>query len=238
MTRHQRTALLCLVAAAPLAAACGKNASGEGAERRLQETGYRGVTLEPAVPRPDFTLTDTKGDPFSFRDRTEGGVTLLYFGYTNCPDVCPAQMANLAAALHRLPFGVQKRVQVVFVTTDPARDTARALRAWLDGFDPSFVGLTGPRARTDSIEVELGLPPASQQKAVPGTGAYAVGHAAQVIAFTPDDSAHLVYPFGTRQLDWTHDLPKLTRVGWSPRGGGRPSGGTREAASAAGAPGR
>ncbi|MGH7590751.1 MAG: SCO family protein, partial [Gemmatimonadales bacterium] len=107
------------------------------------------------------------------------------------------------------------RIQVVFVTTDARRDSTQVIRRWLDAFDPTFIGLSGDdttivRFESDS-RVALALPTSAPDSA----GNYEVGHAAQVIAFTPDDSAHVVYPFGTRQEDWAHDIPLLLAGAWS-----------------------
>lgn len=174
---------------------------------------FRGTVLPEPIVKADFTLTDTGGRPFQFRAETDGHLVLLFFGYTNCPDVCPVHMANIAAALERFPREIRNRVKVVFVTTDPERDTPQRIREWLDRFDPSFIGLRGARSEVDRIQRSFGL-----TAAVPGPvragGEYAVGHAAQVIAFTPDDRAHVVYPFGTRQDDWLHDLPALLVREW------------------------
>lgn len=171
----------------------------------------RGVVLPEPLPKTDFTLTTTAGEPFAFRAETDGYVTLLFFGYTHCPDVCPVHMANIAAVLHRLPPQTANRVKVVMVTVDPERDTPERLRRWLDAFDRSFVGLTGPMERVNAIQRDLRLPPAVKQ----GEGAdYLMGHAAQVIAFTADDRARVIYPSGTRQTDWAHDLPLLVEAEW------------------------
>src|SRR5215475_16013449 len=83
---------------------------------------YRGLKLDPPQPRPTFTLRDTEGRPFDFAARTRGRPTFLYFGYTHCPDICPTAMADVAAALRGVSASVRRTVQVVFVTTDPARD--------------------------------------------------------------------------------------------------------------------
>jgi protein SCO1/2 len=97
---------------------------------------------------------------------------------------------------------------VLFVTTDPARDTPERLRTWLAGFDPAFIGLTGDSATVDRTKAALLLPPA--QIGVPDSaGGYGVGHAAAVVAFTPDGWARAMYPFGIRQADWAHDIPLL-----------------------------
>src|SRR5271166_1085652 len=75
---------------------------------------YRGGLVTPPLPKPRFVLTDTSGAPFDFWNRTQGSVTLLFFGYTNCPDQCPMHMANLGMALKKLPSGVADRVKLVF----------------------------------------------------------------------------------------------------------------------------
>ena len=80
---------------------------------------YRGGLVTPPLPKPHFVLTDTSGARFDFWNRTRGSITLLFFGYTYCPDECPMHMANLGAALKRLPPGVAGQVKLVFVTTDP-----------------------------------------------------------------------------------------------------------------------
>ena len=167
----------------------------------------RGTRLAEPWPKPEFTLTGTDGRSFDFRRDTEGYVTLLFFGYTHCPDICPVHMANLGAVLHKLPPGTADQVRVVFVTTDPERDTPERLREWLDNFDPRFIGLAGSLDSVNAIQRRIGLAPAMR---IPGDGDhYTMGHAAQIIAYTKDDLAHVVYPFGTRQEDWAHDLPIL-----------------------------
>jgi protein SCO1/2 len=173
--------------------------------------GLRGVAVTPPGPKPEFTLTSTEGETFDFRDRTDGALTLLFFGYTHCPDVCPLHMANIAAVLHDLPIESARRVQVIFVTTDPARDSTARLRTWLDQFDPRFVGLTGTPGEIQAAQAAAGLPPAIVDTAA-GHADYSVGHAAQVMAFAADNRKHALYPFGTRQVDWAHDLPKLLEI--------------------------
>jgi protein SCO1/2 len=178
--------------------------------------GIRGVTLQPVRAKPDFTLEDTRGQPFHFVADTRGTVTLLYFGYTNCPDVCPVHLTNIAHALRGMPAADQARVRVVFVTTDPARDTAQRLRTWLDNFDSRFIGLRGTPAEVNRIAASFGMPPAEiepmDQMKGPHVPTYGVGHAAQVLAFTPDDSLRVEYPSGITEQDWANDLPRLLRV--------------------------
>src|SRR6266436_3668023 len=136
-----------------------------------QET-YRGGLVAPPFHKPRFVLTDTSGAPFDFWKRTQGSVTLLFFGYTYCPDQCPMHMANIGAALKKIPAGISDQVQLVFVTTDPARDTPTVLRRWLDLFDDRFIGLTGTDAAIEAAQKSAVVPPA--QKARFSNGIYAV----------------------------------------------------------------
>jgi protein SCO1/2 len=192
-------------------------ACSESRTRALEK--LHGVKLAPARAKPDFTLHDTEGRPFSFAAATPNSVTLLYFGYTNCPDVCPQHLVNIAGALKRMSPKDQGRVRVVFVTTDPARDTPARLRAWLDNFDRRFIGLSGSIDTVNTIQASLGLPPSSMETmtaadmpAGPRPLSYGVGHPAQVLAFTPDDSLRAEYPSGFTLDDWANDLPLLLKI--------------------------
>lgn len=110
-----------------------------------QVKGYVSVPGAPLGPASE-ALTQVDGSRWTFSSPTPGRLTLLYFGYTSCPDVCPTTMADLASALTRLPTAVRDKVWVQFVSTDPHRDTPRQIGAWLDGFDPTFHGARGPIA--------------------------------------------------------------------------------------------
>ncbi len=166
----------------------------------------RGTPLGVVTPKPDIVLTTTDGMPFDFPRATAGYVTLLFFGYTHCPDICPVHMANLAAVLHKLPSAVAGQVKVIMVTVDPERDTPERLRAWLDNFDRDFIGLTGSSEDIAAMQQAVRLPPAVKE----GEGdMYLVGHAAYVLAFTTDSEPPIAYPSGIRQADWAHDLPML-----------------------------
>jgi protein SCO1/2 len=175
---------------------------------------YRGGLVSPPLPKPKFTLTDTAGAPFDFTAKTQGYVTLLFFGYTHCPDMCPLQMHTIAQALKKSPPVIVEQFKVVFVTTDPDRDTAGVLRAWLDHFDKRFTGLTGSQAAIDAAQLAANLSPA-KKSTVRSDGSYEVGHAAFVLAYTKDNLAHVIYPVGVKEEDWVHDLPYLVRERWS-----------------------
>lgn len=191
------------------------SACGDARARALD--GLRGAALSPPRAKPDFTLQDTEGRAFHFAADTRGVTTLLYFGYTNCPDVCPAHLANIAGALSRMSAADQAKIRVVFVTTDPSRDTLPRLRSWLNNFDRRFIGLRGSLDEVNDIQAKLGLPPAQMELMAnmppgPRVSAYGVGHAAQVLAFAPDDSLRAEYPSGFTQADWANDLPRLMKL--------------------------
>jgi protein SCO1/2 len=178
--------------------------------------GLHGVKLTPPHAKSDFTLDDTDGKPFHFVRDTHGAVTLLYFGYTNCPDVCPTHLANIAQAMKKLSPEDQAKVRVVFVTTDPNRDTPERLRSWLDNFDKRFIGLRGGLDSVNTIASHFGLPPSTIEPMNPGAAGpqamYGMGHAAQVLAYSADDSLRTEYPSGFTVADWVNDLPRLGKI--------------------------
>lgn len=173
---------------------------------------YRGGMITPPLRKPSFVLTDTSGAPYDFRNRTQDSVTLLFFGYTYCPDQCPMHMANIGVALKRLPSDVADQVKLVFVTTDPTRDTPIVLRRWLRSFDKRFIGLTGTEAALEMAQRAAGVPLA--QKGDARKGSYSVEHANFVLAYTRDNLAHVIYPGGVSKDDWVHDLPLLVKETW------------------------
>jgi protein SCO1/2 len=196
-----------VVVCALLTSSCGSGnraASGAGSN-------FHGAALPAPIRKPSFTLTDFNGKPFDFAAETNDKVALLFFGYTHCPDVCPLHMANIAAVLKEMPWEERSYVRVVFVTTDPERDTPRRLKEWLASFDPQFIGLTGSKDELARAQASLGLASPQREYAGGDSVNYYVGHAAQVYAFARDGFAYLVYPFGIRQEDWANDLPKLAR---------------------------
>ncbi|WP_206330558.1 SCO family protein [Modestobacter sp. KNN46-3] len=126
------------------------------------EDGFHGTRLDPAPPRPELVLPTTGGELFDLGDRPADEVTVLFFGYTHCPDLCPTTMADLALARDMLAPEVRDRVQVVFVTEDPARDTPQLLSEWLGRFDPAFTGLIGGTEATATVLTELHLPESAE----------------------------------------------------------------------------
>lgn len=169
----------------------------------------QGVVIDPPQPKPTFTLTDTEGQPYEFATETEGKLTLLYFGYLNCPDICPVHLAQIAETFDRVP-DVARDSEVVFVSVDPDRDSPDGIREFLDNFDSRFVGLTGTREELEVAQTAVGVPPAVY---VGDGDDYTVDHAGWVIAYAPDGMNHSIYPFGVRQSEWNNDLQVLASIG-------------------------
>ncbi len=172
-------------------------------------TSLRGLIPRPLPRKPRFTLTDTSGRAYDFTSATRGTVTYLYFGYTHCPDACPATMSDLAYAYRLQSEAIRRKVRVVFVTVDPRRDTSPVLRRWLDHYNKAFVGLTGTLAQIDRAEEAAGVPPAPSE-AHKGKS-YAVAHSSLLFAYSPDGRAHVVYAQGFKPTDYAHDMPLLLR---------------------------
>lgn len=159
--------------------------------------------------KPRGAFTDTGGEPVDLARMTSGHPTVLYFGYTHCPDVCPLTMANLGAAVKKLPEREQRDLRVVFVTTDPHRDTRKRLRAWLGAFDPGFIGLTGswPTIARAARHLHVGLVKPNVTK----DGDYRVTHGAEVFGWSPTGDRTYMFAPETPARDYEHDLPLLAR---------------------------
>ncbi len=221
-----------LLAAALLVSGCSAGTSSAGPSAGADSVaGFHGVEPAGAVPRrASFVLRDTAGHRYDFAAETAGRPTLLYFGYTNCPDECPTAMADIAGALRATPSALRGKTRVVFVTTDPERDSPQVVRAWLDQFSSDFVGLVGSQAEVDAAQEAVGVAPAVPTGPVPtlpgrpdahehaegtaphthaGPLGYGVGHTDVIFAFDADDRLPVLYPGGVRPSDLAADLPRL-----------------------------
>ncbi|CAM5470010.1 SCO family protein [Streptomyces pilosus] len=213
--RKKTFAAAALLAAASLSlSACGSgnNDGGDPVAVVSEEPGAEkaATVLDKPFEKPDLVLTDTQGKQYDFRAETAGRPTLVYFGYTHCPDVCPLTMNNLAVAKKQLPQDQQDKLRIVFVTTDPERDTSAALGTWLKGIDSQVVGLTGDFATIQAGARTLGItidPPRKDDK-----GKTVSDHGTQVIAFSPKtDGGYVLYGEDATVDDYTADLPKLIK---------------------------
>ena len=173
----------------------------------------KGLELDPPLEKPAFVFPTADGKTFDFQKETDGEVALLFFGYTYCPDICPVHMTNITAALSKMSDADARRVNVIFVTTDPARDTEQRLSQWLNVINPRIIGLRPSTDDAIRLQSTLGIQPAMLMAPKPGhEGNYEVSHAAQIVAFGADNKGRSVYAAGTRQSDWAHDIPLLLRM--------------------------
>ncbi|WP_405583983.1 SCO family protein [Streptomyces sp. NBC_01190] len=169
-----------------------------------------GTLLDTPFAKPNLVLTDNHGKPFDLVKQTAGDPMLLFFGYTHCPDVCPTTMSDIALAKSHLPKADQSKLRVVFVSSDPERDTPARLNEWLGAMDKSFIGLTGKFATIQAAArtVGVGIDPPVKEK----DGSVTVTHGAEVLAFWPkDNKGHVLYMSGTTAEQFQHDLPKIIR---------------------------
>ena len=203
----RRPLLLVLVL---LLAACEATSSTSAVSAGLApgEDGWRGSPLETGSSIPDVTLTDVEREPVALAEDTAGTPTLLFFGYTSCPDICPIHLAAIASAMEQSGVG-HDDLDVVFVTVDPERDTPERIGEWLENFDRRFVGLTGEMDEIERALDALDLPGPVVEGVDPRGEGELIGHSAQVIGFDADGEVRRVWPFGTRRADWIADLPRV-----------------------------
>ena len=182
----RRRALLGLAAAAFALAGCDKLAPGS-------RTPFNGVDITGSDLGPDFRLTDHDGKERTLAD-FRGKVVAMFFGYTHCPDVCPTTLSDMANALKALGPDAQ-RVQVLFVTVDPKRDTPELLREYVPAFNPTFLGLHGDAAATAKVTKDFKIYAAERPGKTPET--YTVDHSAQTLVFDAKGKLRLMLAYGT-----------------------------------------
>ncbi len=189
------SARILLVAAALLAtAAC----SPEGPK-------FMGSDVTGTSYGRDFHLIDHTGKPRALADY-RGKVVVLFFGYTQCPDVCPTTLAELAETMKRLGPDAD-RVQVLFVTIDPERDTQDLLSKYVPAFDPRFVGLYGDADATARTAKEFKIVYQKQPGQTPGT--YTMDHSAGTFIFDPNGRLRVYVGYGQGPDVFTHDIKEL-----------------------------
>lgn len=211
-----RARVVAVLAAALLVSACagggtgpsdsgGGTAPGAADVRAGDDGGWRGTAITTAYPLPDQTFTDTSGATVVPARDADAAVTLVFFGYTSCPDICNVVLANVASALRGAPAEVRDSTEMLFVTTDPARDTPEAVRGYLDRFDESFEGLIAPVGTVEEAAQALHV---SYERPDGSTGGYEVEHGAYTTAFV-DGSARVVWPEDVSVADLRADLERL-----------------------------
>ena len=193
-----------LVGLLGLLTACG---SGGGASP-MELTG---TPLDPPFEVSSTPLVDTDGSAYSLTEDTDKDLTLVFFGYTNCPDICGQVMATLAGTLARLDDEEKEDVDVVFVTTDAPRDTEEVVADYVDAFDPSIIGLTGEL--DDIVEVGKSLYVGVDQGEKLPSGGYDVTHGTRVMAIDADDQTPVMWDHDVSQAQLAHDVLMLLDEG-------------------------
>ncbi|HEX2605160.1 MAG TPA: SCO family protein [Oxalicibacterium sp.] len=153
----------------------------------------------------DFSLYDVNGKLRTLAD-FRGKAVVVFFGYTQCPDVCPTTMTEMAQVMKQLGADADK-VQVLFITLDPERDTADVLRQYVPAFDPRFMGLRGDAAQTQKVAQDFKV---FYQK-VPGKtpGSYTMDHTAGTYVYDPQGRVRLFIRYGQPIDSIAHDLKIL-----------------------------
>lgn len=164
------------------------------------------AAAQSALERP-FTLVDTNGRMISDKDLRDRWL-LVFFGYTSCPDICPTTLSSITAVLEHLG-SVAIRVQPVFITVDPVRDTAEALRAYLAPFDPRIIGLTGSDEQIARATATFG----ARYFKLPGTGLeeYTIAHSALVYVIGPEGGIVTEFPNASDPGDMARRLAVLIK---------------------------
>lgn len=209
--RPTATASPSVPASGPTTLAAAPSGSATAAADRGPRVGpdsMRAQALTMPLPRPHFVLTDTAGKRYDFAARTAGRVTLLYFGYTRCPDQCPTTLADIAMALRRTTPDVRAGIKVVLVSIDPEYDTPDRLGAYLRRFNPDFVGLTGTPAQVRAAQRAAGVAQVTAAQANERNPA-SPAHGSGVLIFTSDDQAHWAFSPLLPVGDIGHDLPLM-----------------------------
>ena len=186
--------------------ACGGDTDVPPIRVQGQPSAWNGSLVGPGYPLPVQTYRTTSGEEYLPATDATKPVTLVYMGYTSCPDVCSVVLANLAAALRGAPDDVRDAVDVLFISVDPARDTAPVLEEYVARFDPDFVGLRAPTDTVAATAKDLNLsyvPPGKD-----AAGAYEVQHAPYTTAFA-DGEAVLVWRPEAAVRDIRSDLVRL-----------------------------
>ena len=172
---------------------------------RLRPYTFQGTVLQSPQPAPDFELAASHGQKVGLKD-FDGKLVILYFGYTFCPDVCPATLSELRGALEILAKDATD-VQVIMVSVDPERDTPELLAEYMTHFHPSFLGVTGTPKEIAQVAALYGI----FFEAHEGTAAtgYLVDHTASMMVIDQDGYLKLVFPFGTPAENIAEDLSHL-----------------------------
>jgi len=167
----------------------------------------RGSEIDPPIPAAEIRLTRADGSLFQL-SATNGKITLIFFGYTYCPDICPATLADMRRAKTELGQAGNS-VQFVLITVDPQRDTPERIHSYVTGFDPEFIGLSGSEEELSPIWKAYFV---SRQIQHTGSAAgYLVDHSTRIYLVDLAGNLRLTYTFGTEAADIAEDIRYLLK---------------------------
>jgi protein SCO1/2 len=167
---------------------------------------FRGSAIGTPAPQAlDFNLQRTDGSTFNLSEQ-KGKVVLIYLGYLNCPDYCPATMAKYQQIAEELGEDAAD-VEFVFITVDPDRDTPEAIAAYVANFDPSFIGLTGSPEQLERVWNGYGAGRVIQE--VDSEIGYVVSHSTRIWVIDQDGLLRITFPFEMSATDMAHDVRLL-----------------------------
>jgi protein SCO1/2 len=164
-----------------------------------------GTVFDPPIEVADFTLTSHTGEPFRLSD-LRGKVAMLFFGYTNCPDVCPTTLAEFKR-IKALLGDDADQVAFVFISVDGARDSPERLAAYVRAFDPDFIGLTGTDAEIRAVAQDYGV--FFQRVDYDNPENYLVDHTASSFAIGPDGRWRAKFSYGSDPAGIAAQLRRL-----------------------------
>ena len=187
----------------------GATAGGKEVAAPAKSTAFKSVDITGADYAKQFSLNDFDGKKRTLAD-FKGKVVFVFFGFTQCPEVCPTTMAELAEVKRRLGKDGE-RVQGVFITIDPERDTAEVLKAYLTGMDPSFIGLRGSLEEVNAASRDFKV---FYQKVPTQDGkGYTMDHTAGGFVFDPSGQVRLFVRYGLGVDALTSDIKQLLASG-------------------------
>ncbi len=170
---------------------------------------FQGSVIEPALPADDFELTTQDGESFRLSDY-QGEPVLMFFGYTNCPDVCPTTLyeyKRIASILGE----ESDQVVFTFITVDPQRDTPEQLKTYVQGFNSSFIGLTGTEDELEPVYQTFGVYHEIQES--DSAAGYLVDHTARIYVLDRSGDLRLTFPFGMDVNAMADDIQHLLDEG-------------------------
>jgi len=191
-----------------LSAGCASSSTAPAEISTEASGGWRGTPITSGYPLPDQEFTDSAGTTVVPSRDVTAPTTLVFFGYTHCPDICNVVLANIAAALRGVPESVRADTRLLFVSTDPARDTPEVVREYLDRFDPAYTGLVAPVATVEQAASDLHI---SYERPDGATGGYEVEHGAYTTGFV-DGEARVVWAEDVSVADMRADILRLVKL--------------------------